>query len=300
MAPDLPDIVLTQGRLRCVIARRGAELRSLTDRADPDGPFEEFIWQRDGAVWPDSAPILFPVVGRLKDGAYTHQGQRYHLPIHGFARFHDFELVEQRADSATLLLRDNPATRALYPFAFVLKLRFTLDAHCLQLRYQVFNPGVAPLLFSIGLHPGLRIPPTSRGLADWSLLFDAGEAPACWRLDGDLLATEATPFAFSGARRIALSPGLFAQDALIFKTLRSRHVRLVHRSGRVRASVATGGAPSLGLWARPGAAYVCIEPWYGYDDDAAVTGELADKPGIISLEGGAVFASTCAICIPPY
>lgn len=300
MLSDQTDIVLVQGRLRCVIARRGAELRILTDCADPAGPVDEFIWQRDADVWPDSAPILFPIVGRLKDGSYSHGGQRYHLPIHGFARFEAFEVVEQCANSATLVLRDSPTTRAVYPFAFVLKVRFTLDAHCLQIRYQVCNPAASPLLFSLGSHPGLRIPATSRGIADWSLVFDAQEQPACFRLDGELLARAATPFAFDGPRRIALSAQLFEADALIFKNLQSRHVRLVHRSGRVRVSLATGGAPTLGLWARPGASYVCIEPWYGHDDDASVTGILADKPGIVQLAPGAVFASTCAICIPPY
>lgn len=298
--PDLPDLVLAQGRLRCVIARRGAELRSLTDHPGAAGVAEEFIWQRDPAVWGDSAPILFPVVGRLKDGSYTHAGRRYRLPIHGFARFHDFAVQELRADSATLVLRDSPATRAVYPFAFELTLQYTLDEHCLHLRCQVRNPGTETLLFSLGLHPGLAIPPTARGLADWSLLFDAEEAAHCWRLDGDLLARDPAPLTFAGPRRIALSPTLFDDDALIFRQLRSRHVRLVHRSGRVRASVATGGAPSLGLWARPGAQYVCIEPWHGHDDDAGVTGELADKPGIVSLAPGAVFSTTCAICIPPY
>jgi galactose mutarotase-like enzyme len=299
MSADLPDVVLRHGPLRCVIARRGAELRSLTVTDDHSGAADEFIWQRDAAIWADSAPVLFPVIGRLKDGAYLHEGRRYQLPIHGFARFHDFELVARRADSATLLLRDSAATRAAYPFAFALQLHFSLDASGLQVRYLVFNPAAAPLLFSLGSHPGLRIPPTSGGLSDWSLLFDADEAPRCWQLDGDLLARDPAPLAFAGPRRIALSTELFARDALIFKQLRSRQVQLVHRSGQVRASVDTGGAPSLGLWARPGAAYVCIEPWYGYDDDAAVTGILAERPGIITLAPGAHFTNTCTIGIAP-
>lgn len=291
---DEPHLTLAQGRLRCLVALRGAELRSLSDGA------EQFIWQRDPAIWADSAPLLFPVVGRLKDGSYLHQGQRYRLPIHGFARVCPFELLEQSAASATLVLRDSAATLATYPFRFVLKVMFTLEEHCLHVRYRVHNPAAGTLLFSLGSHPGLRIPPTARGLADWSLLFDAEEAPECYRLDGDLLAAAPTPLAFAGPRRIALSDRLFDADALIFKKLRSRHVRLVHRSGRVRASVATGGAPMLGLWSRPGAPYVCIEPWHGVDDDAGGGGELAAKPGIVSLSAGATFSTGYSICMPPY
>lgn len=291
---DDADVVLAQGRLRCAISLRGAELRSLTDGD------EQFIWQRDPAVWADSAPILFPVVGRLKDGAYLHRGRRFSLPIHGFARGCRFELLEESAASATLVLRDSEATLALYPFRFVLKVMFTLEYHCLHVRYRVHNPDTETLLFSLGSHPGLRIPPTARGLADWSLLFDAEEAPECHRLDGELLAAAPTPLAFAGPRRIALSDTLFDADALIFKQPRSRHVRLVHRSGRVRVSVATGGAPVLGLWARPGAPYVCIEPWHGIDDDAAGGGELAGKPGIVSLAAGATFSTGYSICVPPY
>lgn len=286
------QLALASGELRCIIARQGAELRSFTHAG------EEFIWQRDAAVWADSAPILFPVIGRLKDGGYRHEGRRFTLPIHGFARACRFAVVAQSAGSATLVLTENQVTLAAYPFRFELKVSFTLQERSLRVRYEVLNPGSAALLFSLGSHPGLRIPDSARGLSDWSLLFDDGETPECFRLDGDLLSTAPSPLAFADPGRIALSSALFDADALIFKQLRSRVVRLVDSSGRVRLAMDTGGAPSLGLWARGGAPYVCFEPWHGYDDDHAVSGELADKPGIVSLAPGALFASTYSLSIP--
>lgn len=295
MGPEDDEVEIACGALRCKIARRGAELRSLFDVHAQD----EFIWQRDPAVWADSAPILFPVVGRIKDGAYRHNGRRYALPIHGFARHCDFTLVDWYQQGATLLLKENPATLACYPFRFRLRVRFTLETHCLHVVTEVDNPNDCPLLFSLGAHPGFRLPPTVRGLADWTLSFSDQERNECYRLDGDLLSAAPEPFQFVQGHRIALSPTLFDRDALIFKAIRSRHIRLVHRSGRVRLSVATGGAPDLGIWARPGAPYICIEPWYGHDDDALAGGTLAGKAGIIALPAGATFRTAYSISAPP-
>lgn len=289
----MSELLLSNGPLRCVIATRGAELRSLQDTCAQD----EYIWQRDRAVWGDSAPILFPVVGRLRGGGYLHRGRHYRMPIHGFARHAAFLVQEAHPHSATLVLRESPETLALYPFRFVLRVSFILDAHCLHVRYRVFNSGLEDLPFSLGSHPGFRLPsPRSGG---WTLAFSDEEDPLCYRLDGDVLARDPEPLVLAGGRRITLTPDLFARDALIFKRIRSRHVRLQERNGRVRLSVATGGAPSLGLWARPGADYVCIEPWHGYDDDAFVSEELGCKPGIVVLPPGKAFQTGYAVCVPP-
>lgn len=284
---------LSNGRLRCTVAARGAELRSLQDAVARD----EYIWQRDPSVWEDSAPILFPYVGRLRGGGYLHHGRHYPLPIHGFARQSVFTVEDRHPHSATLVLRESPETLACYPFRFVLRVQFILDAHCLHVRYLVHNPGQEDLPFALGSHPGFRLPPPRSG--GWTLAFSDQEEPLCYRLDGALLAREPEALALDGGRRIALTPELFDRDALIFKRIRSRHVRLQERNGRVRLSVDTGGAPSLGLWARPGADYVCIEPWHGHDDDAATCEELARKPGVVVLAPGATFQTAYAVCVPP-
>ncbi len=289
------DLVFSFGALRCVVSTRGAELRSLLDTQVQD----EYIWQRSETVWGDSAPILFPFVGRLRNGAYLHNGKRYAMPIHGFARHAEFSVIDQHEQGATLILRDSPETFACYPFRFVLRVQFMLEKHCLHVAYTVENPGDQPLLFSLGSHPGFRLPPTTRGLSDWMLAFSDTEKNECYRLDGDLLSRTPEPLNFVQRNAIPLSAGLFEHDALIFKQVRSQHVRLMHRSGRVRLSVATGGTPSLGLWARPGAPYVCIEPWHGYDDDSTGGGELKTKPGIVTLEAGGVFRTAYAVCMPP-
>jgi galactose mutarotase-like enzyme len=292
---DSDAVTLHCGALRCTIARRGAELRSLKDVHAQD----EYIWQRDAAIWSDSSPVLFPVVGRLKDGGFVHAGRRYALPIHGFARHAEFALVDQHQHGATFHLKETPDTLACYPFRFGLRITFTLAAHCLHVAMEVDNPNDQVLPFSLGAHPGFRLPPTARGVRDWALSFSDREQGECYRLDGPLLSASAVAAPFQDDHRIALSPELFAQDALIFKHIRSRHIRLVHRSGRVRLSVAIGDAPHLGLWAKPGAPYVCIEPWHGHDDDASASGALLGKQGIVLLPAGATFRTAYTISVPP-
>lgn len=289
----MSTLQLSNGRLRCTIAARGAELRSLQDVVAGD----EYIWQRDPSVWADSAPILFPWVGRLRGGGYLHGGRRYALPIHGFARHGTFAVEDSQPHGATLVLRETPATLSCYPFRFVLRVQFLLDAHCLHVRYRVHNPGQGILPFALGSHPGFRLPPPRSG--GWMLAFSDQEEPLCYRLDGDLLGHEPEALALDGGRRIALTSALFERDALVFKRIRSRHVRLQERNGRVRLSVDTGGAPSLGLWARPRADYVCIEPWHGYDDDATTSEELVRKPGVVLLAPGQTFQTAYAVCVPP-
>lgn len=278
---------LRHGPLTARIDALGAELRSLR-LGD-----EEYLWQDESKVWPHSAPILFPFVGRLNGGGFEHQGRFHDMPIHGFAARELFELIEQRDDTLLLQLRAHAGTRSSYPFDFRLRVRFTLDDVGLEVSYEVRNDGLEELPFSLGSHPGFAL----RGpLEDWQIEFEQDESPEVYRLDGDLLASAPTPWRFD-ARRITLSAALFADDALIFKNIRSRRLRLVHRQRGERLSMDTGGAPHLGLWARAGAAYVCIEPWFGVDEDRQAPRELAAKPGLIRLAPQQRFEASYRIAI---
>lgn len=280
------------GELQASIALRGAELRSLRLSG------EEFLWQDEAGVWPHSAPLLFPVVGRLREGRYLHRGQEYRLGIHGFAAGQDFEPVQQSSHAASLMLRATTATRACFPFEFRLRVSFRLDADGLQVSYEVHNDGQEPMAFGIGSHPAFAL--GTGELQDWWLEFDKPEAPEAFRLVGDLLAERPEPLSFSGPAqtRIGLHPRLFERDALIFKQIASSEVRLVHKEAGTRLAVSTGGAPHLGLWAVPGARFVCIEPWFGVDEDASAPLELLQKPALQRLAAGACFE--CGYRIAPF
>ncbi|MDN3920335.1 aldose 1-epimerase family protein [Roseateles violae] len=266
---------LSCGDLSARVELRGAQLRSLRRGS------EEYLWQDEAGVWPQSAPILFPFVGRLRGGGYTHAGRSYRQPIHGFASAQEFELVEQRDDALRLRLRANAATRAIYPFDFRLDVDFELSPDALQLRYSVVNESREAMAFGLGSHPAFALP--AAPLGDWSVEFETDEAPEVYRLDGELLAAMPEPLVFSPPRSVQLGEQLFDRDALIFKNIRSRRLSLNHRAHGERLRIHTGGAPHLGLWARPRAAYVCIEPWWGVDEHAQSPQELLHKPDLLRL-----------------
>jgi len=273
------------------IDRRGAELRSLFDKTAQ----RELIWRADPSVWAASAPILFPAVGRLKGGGYLHRGRHYPLPIHGFAAQRDFSLVAQDASALTFALRADADTRAVYPFDFNLQVRFTLEAAALRVDYRVANCGAEPMPFSLGSHPAFALPGDSMAEADSYLEFEAAEAPQCHRIRNGLLGASAEALDFDG-QRLPLRADTFADDALIFRQLRSRRLHLFARGERLLC-FETGGLPHLGLWAKPNAPYVCLEPWLTSDDQPSAPLALAQKPGFITLAAGEDFACGYRICV---
>ena len=143
---------LENEHLAATIAPHGGELQSLIHRE------REYLWQGDARYWARRAPVLFPIVGKLKDGRYHYHGHDYRLPQHGFARDQDFHLVEHDEHSLTYRLEDSGESGENYPFAFVLDLSYTLRGDTLRVGWQVHNPADQELLFSIGGHPAFNLP----------------------------------------------------------------------------------------------------------------------------------------------
>jgi len=279
--------VLANGKLTCEIALKGAELRSLRDIASN----EEFIWQRDPAFWAASAPILFPVIGRFKDGGYLLDGRFHEIPKHGFVRVLDFSLVASTEASATFRLMDSDETLVAYPYAFTLEVVFTLLERTLAVDYRVVNRNDRMMFFALGSHPAFNLPAKLGPLEDWSIQFETVEEPVCYRVAENLLSSAPEVFEFAAGNSIALTGDTFARDALIFKRLRSRSLQIVHREHGVRLRFDTGGAPTLGIWANPGAPYVCLEPWHGFDDSSENNADLRQKPDMLRLAAGETFTT---------
>ena len=280
-------ITLQNADLSLVIAAHGAELRSLGERNTND----EYIWQRDPAFWPASAPILFPVIGRMKDGGYTLDGKFYEIPKHGFTREMDFSILASSESAATFRLVDTAETRAAFPFAFSLEVDFRLVARTLEVDYRVQNRADREMPFGLGSHPAFTLPPSMGPLTDWSIGFDTVEPPMCSRVAENLLASTLVPFTYSADNAIELTDKTFEHDALIFKSLRSKRVQLRHRTQGTRLTFDTGGAPTLGIWAKPGAPYVCLEPWCGFDDSSEINTDLFAKPALMRLAAGGTFTT---------
>jgi len=259
--------------LSCAVDDQGAQLHSIKDRESGT----EVLWPGDPAVWYGQAPVLFPIVGRLKDDRYRYNGREYTLPKHGFARKSLFRLEKLESACVSFVLESSDATRACYPFEFALTLTYRLEGRALIAEAQVENRGEGEMYFSIGAHPGFNCQ-----MGD-VLRFDDPETLASLWIDEEAMLAGGSYPVLENSTDITIHEHLFDKDALILRDVKSQHVTLV-RNGEASLKFDIGGAPVLGIWAKPGAAYVCIEPWFGLNDSNGFTpdthpNEPAGSPG---------------------
>jgi galactose mutarotase-like enzyme len=268
--------------LRARIKAEGAELCSV--QILPSG--EEVLWQALPA-WPQHSPVLFPIVGTLKGNRYRHGGQEYELGRHGFARHRRFEWAEQSAASCRLVLTDDAATRAAYPFAFRFEVAYAMVGDALEITYSVTNTGSDVLPASMGAHPAFNWP-LRPGIAKEAhlLSFSDVEPWPIRRIDGDGLLKAETFASPIVGRRLDLREDLFAADAIIMDRPVSHAVRFT-APGAPFVDVFWDGFPELGIWMRPGADFLCIEPWRGMSSPADFAGEITEKPGMMLIPPGA-------------
>ncbi|MDO7835983.1 aldose 1-epimerase family protein [Sphingobium sp. HBC34] len=260
----------------------GAELWSLTDAQG-----RHLMTDADPRWWTGHAPLLFPFVGRSRGDTYRLDGRDWPMPQHGFARRKPFALVEQ--DDASLLLRleADSETRAAYPFDFRLDMGFVIDDATLRMTATVTNRGQAAMPFSFGYHPAFAWPLPYGGAAeDHRILFDQPEPAPIRKVGAEpgLIARETFPSPVEGDT-LAPTHALFEGDALIWDDLVSRSL-LWGVPGQPRLRIAFPDTPWLGLWQKPGAHYLCVEPWAGMADPVGFTGDVWDKPGIMALLPG--------------
>jgi galactose mutarotase-like enzyme len=283
-------IEITSGALTAAINPLGAELTSLRDAEG-----RELMTNADPAFWTGHAPILFPIVGRLNGDTLRIDGASYEMKQHGFARRKTFDLVERDAGSVLFRLNANEETRREYPFDFVLEVRFTLNGATLSIDVQIANPGPASLPTSLGFHPAFAWPlPYGAARADHRIVFEADETREIEQLDNGLFAAK-RPSPLDG-RMLCLADGLFAEDALIWDPVKSQSVTYGPPDGP-SLRVDFPDTPYLGIWTKPGARFVCIEPWHGHADPAGFTGDYRDKPGVFEIAPGADWRCSIAITL---
>ena len=275
---EAEPIEIAGSALSAAISPLGAELQWLRDA---DG--RDLLWDGDPAWWTGRAPILFPVIGVVNEGVIRVGGEAYPMPKHGFARRRTWEVAERTADGVSFRLEANGETRAHYPFDFGLDLRFAIDGAALTVTGTLENRTEAQLPASFGFHPALRWPlPYGAARDDHRVRFAEEEPEPIRRIDAaGLLRPAAEPTPVVG-RELAPRDALFVDDALMFDRLRSR--RLVYGApGTPAIEIDFPDMPMLGVWTKPGAPYLCLEPWAGINDPEGFTGELADKPGIVHV-----------------
>jgi galactose mutarotase-like enzyme len=274
------DHALDSGAISATIKAEGAQLCSLKNR---DGL--ELLWQA-GPAWTWHSPILFPIVGQLKNDELRHQRQTYPMTRHGFARDMTFDFSERGQMSCTLTLTDNAASRQRFPFAFRLAVTYTVDDVHLDVRFAISNPGGTTLPASLGGHPAFNWP-LLPGLPkeSYGIHFAKEEPAPIRRLNGGLLREKSEPTPIAG-KYLALSERLFADDAVILDHPASTSIRYAADRGPA-ISLQWQGFRELGIWSKPdGAPFLCLEPWRGFASPVDFDGEFFDKPGIMRLVPG--------------
>lgn len=275
--------------LSVVISPQGAELTRISSR---DGAVD-YLWEGDPAVWKRHAPILFPIVGRLKNDRYVYEGVEYEMTQHGFARDLEFQVLERSGrdgQRVTMELTESDQTLAMYPFRFVLRVSYHLDDRVLETGYLVRNPADVPMYFSLGAHPAFRCPiDENETFSDHAIVFERPESAHRYYLEDGLIASREDVF-LNSTHVLPLAPALFERDALVFKDLVSKRVSLRNGFGSHRVAVEFPAFPYLGLWTKPGSeCFICIEPWHGLADSIDADGDLTRKEGILRLEPGQTF-----------
>ena len=250
----------------------------------------DYLWNGDAAYWNRTSPVLFPIVGKVKDNTYTYKDQPYHLTQHGFARDKEFLLESATATQAVFSLSSNPETLAVYPFEFKLYITYTLSDAALTVAYKVTSPNEGELLFSIGAHPAFLCP-LEPGLSfeDYQLTFEKQETAERLLLGRTGISRNAEVVFAKNSNVIPLTYDLFGtKDAIVFKELQSNSMTLSSKKATHGLHFHFKGFPYMGIWTKPGP-FICIEPWYGLADFEDADGKLEHKEGIIHLTAGKAF-----------
>ena len=284
-------VAIASGALSAAIDPFGAELSSLRDAQG-----REWMTDADPAFWSGRAPLLFPIVGRLHEDRYRFDGREYPLPQHGFARRQPFALIERASDRAIFRLEDNAETRKIYPLAFTLDAAFSVRGATLTTTATVTNRDQRPMPASFGYHPAFAWPlPGGGDRRAHRIVFEREEPATLAALaGGGWIAEERRDSPVEG-RTLRLDEALFAHDALVWDQLESRSLRYEGEGG-VRLEVAFD-APMLGLWTKPGARFLCIEPWWGLADPIGFEGRLVDKPHIMVFAPGEARSFTMRVTL---
>jgi galactose mutarotase-like enzyme len=282
-------IFIENENLHIAIQAKGAELDSIVHKQNN----LEYLWQGDPAFWSKKSPILFPIVGTLKDNTYVYEGKKYSLPRHGFARDKVFEVEHHTADKATFLLKSDAESFENYPFDFEFRVHYTLKDNTLSVTYDVKNRDNGDMYFSVGGHPAFRLPLVKdTDYTDYFIELNTVETSGRYPLSKDgLLALHTNPF-FENIDKMPLKQSIFYEDAVVLKHLKSNSMAIRSTKTPHGLRMTFDRFPYFGIWAAKNAPFVCLEPWCGIADSVNTTQELTEKEGINKLTIGERFERT--------
>lgn len=260
--------------IKAQIKSFGAELNSLK-KCDENF---EYIWQANSKYWARHSPVLFPIVGRLKEDSYFYKNKKYSLSQHGFARDKEFEIVQNEANFIEFRLKSDEKSLEFYPFFFELDIGYKLDKNSLIVSYKVKNKSDEKMYFSIGAHPAFNTQ-----VCDF-LEFENIKTTKRYFLDEKGLIYKNEDLNLENSK-LCLDKDLFKDDALVFNDSNIKQITLKNIENKSRVKVKFDNFPYLGIWSKPNdAPFVCIEPWFGIADEENSNQKIGDKKGILSLE----------------
>jgi len=273
------EIYIENEHIKASFAAKGAELQRITGVDSGT----EYLWNGDPDYWPKFSPVLFPIVGALKENSYEFDGKTYSLPRHGFARDMEFEVDKISELEILFTLKSTPETQKVYPFDFILGLRYKMSGASVCCTYEVSNPSDQELLFSIGGHPAFAAPLNKQGTyTDYFLQFNADEELTYHEIEDNLISNETVTLNLED-KKLYLKHDLFYKDALVFKNLKSTSISLMNTKTYNGINFKFENFPYFGIWAAKDANFICLEPWCGIADSVAHHQQLKDKEGIVVL-----------------
>ena len=268
----------------------GAEIKSVIRNGT------QYMWCGDPAFWAQTSPILFPIVGKLKDGKYRIGKTEYKMQQHGFARSMEFRAIDKTGNSITFELKSDKGTLEKYPYRFVLHITYKLICNILMVEWNVKNTGITDMFFSIGAHPAIVCPLDTGEKEDCLIRFNTDKDIVYYRLQSGLI-DKSKPYILPVNGGYAnIESGLFDDDALIIEGEQAKEISLCKKDGSAYVTVTTN-APLFGLWSPPkkNAPFICIEPWYGRCDSVDFDGEFSEREYTTTLKPNGVFKSRYTI-----
>lgn len=271
-------IELRNNIFKVKIATLGAEIKSLysfeTER--------EYIWEGNREYWSRSSPVLFPLVGALRDNEFLFDGKKYTIPKHGFARDMLFDIIEVSSESTSFRLSSESLTMD-YPFDFEFIIKYTLIENMLICHYMVLNKSMGDMFFSIGAHPAFKFDfANGQNWTDYFVKFESDDYLQRQYLVNNLLADRTDVVALD-SQKMSLIPNMFDEDAWVLQNLKSTKVILSNKQGDYNIEVTFKDFPYFGLWSMPGSSFLCLEPWCGVNDSLSSSNNIKDKAGVIEL-----------------
>ena len=267
---------IENAEIKIGVKTAGAELTSFYSNAIDF----EYLWQGNPDVWYGQSPVLFPIIGRVLDDKYYLNGVEYTMPKHGLFRKRDAKLVEKNDTSMIFMEEADDETKKIFPFDFKVFVKFEIEGKALKVTHKIVNESADTMYFSIGGHPGFNCE-----IGDY-LLFEKNETLDTVEIDTECLRTGKTMPVLNDENKLVITKDIFNNDALIFNNMNSSYLTLASDNHSRTVKFDYSDCSYLGIWAKPAAPYVCIEPWWGVNDSHERKDDISKKDAIISLAPG--------------